>query len=232
MHVREPGPRDGNHLGGRVELHRARTERNHGPVEREVLVGERTDVTQELGLRAIEPEHGLREKTGAALQCFGNAVRRARVRRGTAERFEHRLHVIIGDRFVYGQCERIGAEHAKVVTGRIRRRVDSGRLRARAHDERVEETLRRHVEPMPPQARDEGARFTMHGGCDRVEPVTAVIDRIEARDDGRENLRRADVARRLLAPDVLFACLQREAIRAPAFGIDRCSRRCGPASCA
>ena len=48
-----------------------------------------------------------------------------------------------------------------------------------------------------------------------------MIDRIHRRDDGEKDLRRADVARRFVAPDVLLAGLQSESIGRTAFGIVR-----------
>src|SRR5205807_4443933 len=48
-----------------------------------------------------------------------------------------------------------------------------------------------------------------------------VIDRVYRRDDGEKNLRRANVARRFLAADVLFARLQRKPIRGSAFCVVR-----------
>ena len=53
MDVGELGPGDRHHLGGRVELHRARAERDHRAIEREVLVGEAAQVAQHLVLGVV-----------------------------------------------------------------------------------------------------------------------------------------------------------------------------------
>ena len=47
---------------------------------------------------------------------------------------------------------------------------------------------------------------------DPAQPVRAVVDRVHAGDHGQQYLRRADVAGRLLAADVLLAGLQREPV--------------------
>ena len=47
-----------------------------------------------------------------------------------------------------------------------------------------------------------------------------MVDSVHRRDIGQERLRRADVRRRLLAADVLFARLQRHAIRLVAARVD------------
>ena len=56
---------------------------------------------------------------------------------------------------------------------------------------------------------------------DRLQPAWTVIDRVHARDDGEQRLRRADVAGRLFAADVLLARLQRHAQRAPSLRVLR-----------
>ena len=59
--VGELGPGHRLHLGGGVELHRARAQRDHRPVERHVLVGQPAQVAQHLGLAAVLVEDGMRE---------------------------------------------------------------------------------------------------------------------------------------------------------------------------
>ena len=46
-----------------------------------------------------------------------------------------------------------------------------------------------------------------------------MIDRVHRRDHSQKNLRRANVARRFVAADMLFARLERESIGRPTFGI-------------
>ena len=47
---------------------------------------------------------------------------------------------------------------------------------------------------------------------DRAQTIRSVINRVHRCDDGEKHLRRADVARRFVATDVLLARLQREPI--------------------
>ena len=61
----------------------------------------------------------------------------------------------------------------------------------------------------------------VHGPCDMAQAFGAVIDRVHRRDHGEQHLRGADVRGRLLAADVLFAGLQREAIGRRAARIHR-----------
>ena len=56
---------------------------------------------------------------------------------------------------------------------------------------------------------------------DRRETRRAVVDGVHRGDHGEQYLRRADVRRRLLAPDVLLASLQRKPVRGLAVRVDR-----------
>ena len=77
MDVRELGPGDRDHLAGRVQLHRARAERDHRAVEGEVLVGEATQVAQHPGFAVVAIEDRMRQERGRAPQAFGDQRRDA-----------------------------------------------------------------------------------------------------------------------------------------------------------
>ena len=77
MHVAELGPGHRDHLGRGVQLHRARTERNHRAVEREILVGQHAQVAQHFGFGMVRVEDGMREdRRGAAKRCRDGTLRR------------------------------------------------------------------------------------------------------------------------------------------------------------
>ena len=101
MDVRELRPGDRDHLARRIELHRARAQRDHRAVEREVLVGQRAHVAQHLVLAVVRVEHRMRqERRGAAqarrdrgfLRGVDLAIERVDVGRD-AEQLPQRLHV-------------------------------------------------------------------------------------------------------------------------------------------
>ena len=96
VHLRELRPRDRCHLGGRVQLHGARTQRDHGAVERQVLVGQAAQVAHHVVLFAVLLEDGVVEDGILAAECGGNALGRRRVQRlhrgGHAEGAPHGLH--------------------------------------------------------------------------------------------------------------------------------------------
>ena len=66
VQVGELRPGDRLHLGGGVELHRARAERDHAAVEREVAVGEAAQVAQHRRLGVVRVEDRVREELGRA----------------------------------------------------------------------------------------------------------------------------------------------------------------------
>ena len=61
----------------------------------------------------------------------------------------------------------------------------------------------------------------VYASCDPPQSLGAVVDRVHRGDDGEEHLRGADVARCLLAPDVLLARLKCHAQAGPAGAILR-----------
>ena len=61
MQARELGPAHRQHLGGRVELHRAGAQRDHRLAQPDVLPLEAADVAHHLGLRVMRVEDGVRQ---------------------------------------------------------------------------------------------------------------------------------------------------------------------------
>ena len=66
MDARELRPRDGEHLAGRVELHRAASQRDHGLRQRQIARLKLEDVTQHLGLAVMRVEDRMREISAGA----------------------------------------------------------------------------------------------------------------------------------------------------------------------
>ena len=60
----------------------------------------------------------------------------------------------------------------------------------------------------------------MHTARNRFQALGTMIDRVHGSNHRKQNLGRANVRRRLLAPDVLFASLQRQPVSLIATAID------------
>ena len=94
-------------------------------------------------------------------------------------------------------------------------------LRRGPDAQRVEEGRRPRVEAEAAQAQLQDAREGVHASRDLPQAVRAVVDRVHRGHDGQQHLRGADVARRLVAADVLLAGLQRQPEGRPALGVLR-----------
>ena len=108
MDVGELGPGDRDHLAGRIELHRARAQRDHRAVERQVLVGERAHVAQHLVLAVVRVEYRMSQKRRRAPQR----------RRGSRPPDRHRFAIERVD---------VGAARRRSATAPARRRAWSSR---------------------------------------------------------------------------------------------------------
>ena len=81
VNIGERRPRHRNHLARRVQLHRARAERDHRAVERDVAVGETAQVAQHVRLRAVAAERRMGEERRRRARA-PRAARRPRRDRG------------------------------------------------------------------------------------------------------------------------------------------------------
>ena len=226
----ELAPRHRHHLGRGVQLHGARAERDHRRGEREVARLEPLDVAQHLGLGVVAVEHRMRQVGRAPLQ--GGRDRALGVRPRLVHHERQRLvqredgdqvgQIAQGHRFVQRDAEPVGWERPQVDVARPRR-VEQARQRPRLDldAERVEEVLVHELIAQPLQRLGEQPRQGVHPLGDAAQSLGAVVDGVHARHDREQHLRGADVARRLLAADVLLARLQRHAQRGPAGAVLR-----------
>jgi hypothetical protein len=230
MHQREFGPGDGDHLGRGVQLHGAGAQRNHGAVQRQVLVGQLAQVAQHVGFRLHAGEHRMLEDGAFTGHRGGDAAGRLGVQRldvqfdvvafqAGGEHVHQRLQVGGGDGLVqrHGQARAVDAAQVDVLA--LGGRDDGGRGRAGFQQQRVEEGV---VGDLDAQLAEFGAQdggVALHALGDAADAGRAVPDRVHAGHHGQQHLRGADVRGGLLAADVLFARLQRQAHRRVALGV-------------
>ncbi len=116
----EARPRHRDHLGGGVELHGARAQRDHRPVQRDVPVGQPAQVAQHRRLRPVLVEHRVgQELRGARQRRRGVRVDRRSQdhvgdRRADAERGPHRLDDLGRRGLVQADADRVGVDDAQV----------------------------------------------------------------------------------------------------------------------
>ena len=207
------GPGDGEHLGGGVELHGARAERDHRAVEGEVLVGQTPKVAEHLVLAVVAVEHRMRQHFVRAHKRRRQPDRRVGVdawRRVDTERGEHVGHEGHVTALVEGDADVIGVDAAQVDARRAggsQHRVGAAR---HPHGDGVEPGVVEHLHAAGPQAGRERRRQPVHAGGDPAQPLGPVPHGVHAGHHRQQDLGGADVARRLLPPDVLLARLQRQ----------------------
>ena len=87
------------------------------------------------------------------------------------------------------------------------------------HSNRVEEFLMGEPVAELLQAIGQSAGVVVHPARNPTQAIGTVVDGVHRGHDGEKDLGRADIARRLVAPDVLLASLEREAIGRPTGGV-------------
>ena len=99
---------------------------------------------------------------------------------------------------------------------------DGGRgLAGHAHQHGVEELAVHHLDAALDQAGGQHGGHPVGAPRDRPEPGRPVVHGVHRGDHREQDLRGADVARGLVAADVLLAGLQGEAVGGVAVGVDR-----------
>ena len=115
VELAELRPGDRGHLGGGVQLHRAAAERDHRAIEGDVLVGQRPQVAQHLGLRTVRGEHRVREELGSCgRSAFGIATGAGRHRASTPKAAATRAEHVVGGGLVDGDPHRVVVDAAQV----------------------------------------------------------------------------------------------------------------------
>ena len=213
----EFGPGDGLHLGGGIELHGARPEWNHAPVERDVLVRQGTKVTQHRRLGAVPVESRMRQElTRPSLDRLRETARRHTCH---LEHLEDPIDVCGRGGLVARDRHRVGIHPAQVDSRAVGIGDDGVCATVHADLHRVEEGRVFDAESGGAQTVGERHGMCVYPTCDGAQAFWAVVCGIHRRHDSQQHLRGADVACRLLAADVLLTCLQRQPIGEVVVGV-------------
>jgi hypothetical protein len=138
---------------------------------------------------------------------------------GRTERGPDRVQVLHRRCLVAGDADPVGVDLAQVDPARRRARDHLRRPAGHHRLEGVEEGLVGKLHARAAQAgREQGGQPVRPGG-DAAQAVGTVVDRVHARHHREQHLRGADVAGRLLPPDVLLARLQRESVGRLSVGV-------------
>ncbi|MNI13269.1 hypothetical protein D3C73_664850 [compost metagenome] len=223
MDIRKFRPGDRQHFRRGVQLHGAGAERDHRTVEREVAVGQAADVAGHLAFGTVHVEDRM-----------GHVIRFPQKRRRQAV-----FDFEVGDLEIAAECAPDGFERHRT-SALVERHADlrlADLAQVDAFGDGCTQDQALHVADLDRDRVEEGFRLNFvaelfqalghqHGLLvdllgNRLQALRAVEDAVHRGHDGEQNLRGADVRRRLFAADMLFAGLQRQAIGAVAAGIDR-----------
>ena len=230
MDQRELGPGDGDHLGRGVQLHGARTQRDHRAVQGQVLVGQLAQVAQHVGFGLDAGEDGMRQDRAFAGDRGGDAAGGRGVERvdvefdvialqAGGEDVDQRLQVGHGDGFVQRDGQARAVDAAQVDVRAVSGGQDGGRSGPRFQQQRVEERVVDDLDVQLDQFGAQDGGGALHALGDAADAGRAVPHGVHAGHHGQQHLRRADVGGGLLAADVLFAGLQRQAQRRVALRV-------------
>ena len=229
----QPGelrPADRLHLGRRVQLHRARAERDHRAVQGDVEVGQPPQVAQHRGLAAVGTEHRMGEERRAAPQAGRQHVGLGLGQLHLGGPFHladggyDLLQLLVGGGLVAADLQRVIRRQVQVVARGPGPVQGVDRLVPSAPEDDtngVEEVTTVRSVAIFAQGGGEDRGATVRTPCDGGQPVGSVVGGVHGGGHGQQDLGRADVTGRLLAADVLFAGLQREAVGGPAVGVHR-----------
>src|SRR5438128_3053046 len=218
MNFCETRPRNRHHLSSRVQLHRARAEWNHGVYEREVPRLKLVHVAEHFCLRVVLVEYRMRQERSrpvAALVvtrvCSQSEILDAKVWiLSEIEGNQEVGDVVVGDGFIESNDDAsvVHEPHVDSTTSRfIHDRLPVSL--AKRDPNRVEVVVVHDAVTESAQTLCQRTRECVHASRNLRESSRPVVDGVHARHYGKEHLRRADVARRLFAADVLLSRLQR-----------------------
>ena len=227
-------PGDSFHLRCRVELHCARTKRNHSAVECVILIGESLEESHHRGFAAIRVEHLVGENVVRPNEGRGNCRvdqgwnPRGRLGSETENRIEQNVVSArknpgcVSDRqLVERELNGVGIDEVQQQPTRVSRGNERCRLAGNTNLNRVEERIVNDRVPRGHSATGETSRTLGDTNRDFAQTLWSVVHGIHAGENCEQNLRSTNVGRCLLATDVLLTSLKSQAVRGLAVGIAR-----------
>lgn len=229
VHVGNAGVRDGKHLGGGVELHGARTQRDHGVHQRDILGLEEVDVSQELRLSVVLVEDGLLKVGRLSLEGRGDLVveelGRIRLESGLelglryTEALDKVAKALQGHTLVQGEADLVLSNPAEVDALERSLLVDLGDgLWGSLEGNSIEQNRAVLADAVGVElelALLEDEALSKTGLAPDIlgnglETLGSVVDGVKGRHVGQKSLSSADVASGLLSSNVLLTGLKSE----------------------
>ncbi|OIQ68407.1 hypothetical protein GALL_500010 [mine drainage metagenome] len=180
VHGGKLGPGDRHPLCRRVQFHRARSKRDHRPVEREVAVRQAAHVAHHFGFRAVHVKNRVGQVFAFAQHRLGEAkagaVGRHAVDAKGAQDADQHLFV---RGLVQTDADAIRTDLAEVQPLLPRRRQNTGLAHANLYRDRIKKRLGRDLGPCRLQRARQTVGQEMHPLCNRTQAERTVKNRVE-----------------------------------------------------
>ena len=225
MELSKGCPRNRNQLRGRIELHGARTQRNHGVGEAQIAVLERLDVAHHFRFRAVAVEHRVVQVIHLPVQgAKERGVKRHPLHWAHTEHRAKRGKVVLVRAFVERHAHVLAVgEVSKVDTLGFGPRTQGLHFVRPSEDfdfQGVRVATAHHVQPIrSAQRHGKATGVGVHPLGDVTQALGAVVHCVHGSHDCKQALGCADVGGRLVPTDVLFPGLQGHAQRLLAHAV-------------
>ena len=213
MNVRELRPGDGLHLSSRVQLHGARTQRNHGAVKSQVLISEVTQVAHHLGLGAVLVENRVLHVLIGTQQLSRQIVLCICLAQGAAQSLDQTLEQFLTVRLTHGNTDAVLVEAADVHASVQSLRNQLVSTASSLHHNGVEESIVSDTVTRSLQRGSNTSGVGVQAVRDSAQALRTVVHRVSASNNRQQSLSSTNIGSSLLTADVLLTSLQSQTVR-------------------
>ena len=211
--VRELRPGDGLHLSGRVQLHSARTQRNHGAVKCQILVSEVTQVAHHLGLGTVLVENRVLHVVIGTQQLSGQIVLCICLTQGAAQSLNQALEQLLTVRLTHGNTDAVLVEAADVHASFQSLRNQLVGTASSLHHDGVEESIVSDTVARSLQRGSNTSGVGVQAVRDSAQTLRTVVHRVSTSNNRQQSLSSTNIGSSLLTANVLLTSLQSQTVR-------------------
>ena len=210
--VRELRPGDGLHLSGRVQLHSARTQRNHGAVKCQILVSEVTQVAHHLGLGTVLVENRVLHVVIGTQQLSGQIVLCICLTQSAAQSLNQALEQLLTVRLTHGNTDAVLVEAADVHASFQSLRNQLVGTASSLHHDGVEESIVSDTVARSLQRGSNTSGISVQAVRDSAQTLRTVVHRVSTSNNRQQSLSSTNIGSSLLTANVLLTSLQGQAV--------------------
>ena len=213
MNVCELRPGDRLHLSRCIQLHGARTQRNHGAVKRQVLISEVTQVAHHLGLRTVLVENRVLHVVIGTQQLSGQIVLCICLTQGAAQSLNQALEQLLTVRLTHGNTNTVLVEAADVHASFQSLRNQLVGTASSLHHDGIEESIVSDTVARSLQRGSNTSGVSVQAVRDSAQTLRTVVHRVSASNNRQQSLSSTNIRGSLLTADMLLTSLQSQTVR-------------------